>query len=465
MFQNYHNVKIDNMGRWGNSQPSYGLRTQKSAFTLVELLVVIAIVGMLVALLLPAVQAARSAARRTQCVNHQKQFGLAIHTYHDAQNHFPGATNIIPNPRNKWQPKYETVGGVTTTRDQIRYVWSAHCFLYPFMEQPARWDAILQVMALAPDASPPWCCDESGGSQDNRGNATTGLFSWANITPEYIALLRTAAADPVATLLCPTDPHGTKPGRNSAARTNIATCRGDVVDNVFYPGMSLRYDTPANAAANAKRVCDNRGGFTPHSFDKTFDTISDGSSNTIAASEICTSSNVEQGGSPEVKGGVFYAPTTDTAADPWNARDRVALIATRDNVKLEKGAAAATSADVGRYVYQGHWANDGRIGATGFQTIIPPNGPAGAIGGGLNGTSQGCTGSQVFTAQSYHTGGVNAVFFDGTVRFVSENIDNANLSYPDGSAVSKDGPVSGPSPYGIWGAFGTIQGGETTPEL
>jgi prepilin-type N-terminal cleavage/methylation domain-containing protein/prepilin-type processing-associated H-X9-DG protein len=71
-----------------------------TGFTLVELLVVIAIIGILVALLLPAIQAAREAARRTQCLNHLKQWGIAMHLYHDTKKLLPHGSRS--NPRQTW---------------------------------------------------------------------------------------------------------------------------------------------------------------------------------------------------------------------------------------------------------------------------------------------------------------------------------------------------------------------------
>lgn len=94
----------------------------RRAFTLVELLVVIAIIGILVALLLPAVQAAREAARRTSCTNNLKQLGLAVHSYHDSHKAFPTAGDN--GPRNCCSPD---VGRVD------RYNWPFH--LLPFIEQ------------------------------------------------------------------------------------------------------------------------------------------------------------------------------------------------------------------------------------------------------------------------------------------------------------------------------------------
>jgi prepilin-type N-terminal cleavage/methylation domain-containing protein/prepilin-type processing-associated H-X9-DG protein len=96
----------------------------RRGFTLVELLVVIAIIGVLVALLLPAVQTAREAARRMQCINNLKQIGLAIHNYHDGQGRFPsGFIFQAPGMANRGDRPNRAAG------------FSWHTFILPQLEQ------------------------------------------------------------------------------------------------------------------------------------------------------------------------------------------------------------------------------------------------------------------------------------------------------------------------------------------
>lgn len=110
--------------------------SSRAAFTLVELLVVIAIIGILIALLLPAVQAARSAARRMSCTNNLKQIGLALHNYHDTYGRFPpSSTGALLGPMA--DTLKATLPDPNAPNEPSGHVYSWHAMLLPYLEQSA----------------------------------------------------------------------------------------------------------------------------------------------------------------------------------------------------------------------------------------------------------------------------------------------------------------------------------------
>lgn len=124
--------------------------SNSNAFTLVELLVVIAIIGILVALLLPAIQAAREAARRTQCNNNLKQLALGLNIYHDSHGTFPwGGSGGVNN--------YSWGGAGWPSTGAALFNWRG--FILPYIEQQAIYDQMKDGMAAAgqPDfVNPDW---------------------------------------------------------------------------------------------------------------------------------------------------------------------------------------------------------------------------------------------------------------------------------------------------------------------
>jgi prepilin-type N-terminal cleavage/methylation domain-containing protein len=202
------------------------------AFTLVELLVVIAIIGVLVALLLPAVQAAREAARRTQCNNNLKQLTIALHNYHDTYNQFV-------------YRRGGTAGATTPEGNQNRL--SGFVPLLPFIEQKPMYD---RIAAGDPTASPP--------INPQGPNSWAGWVAW-NDAPDA--------------LLCPSD-NGYS---NKQARIN---------SYAFSVGDNSRALHPTNGSMIGLNNNDGlmRGPFGNNRSTFSMASITDGTSNTVAFS-------------------------------------------------------------------------------------------------------------------------------------------------------------------------------------
>ncbi|TVS12521.1 MAG: DUF1559 domain-containing protein [Planctomycetaceae bacterium] len=360
--------------------------TQRRGFTLVELLVVIAIIGVLVALLLPAVQAAREAARRTQCSNNLKQLGLALHNYQDTYNSLPficGGTGD---------------GGGFGQHG----CWAPHCTsafrlsgfvgLLPYIEQQAVYD-----MSAQNNFSP-------GG--------------WVDVpnSPVYAK---------IPGFFCPSDPSAQDHARG---RRNYKMSMGDwtmqhhdASRNIPNPRGPFGIIRQANVGVTSR-----------------FASVTDGLSNTIAFSERVVGVSINR-----FKGG--YAQSAGVHAGATTGDDMLAIVPL-DCMNTPVVNNVYSNPSTGNT--SGQFWSDGAMTASGFNTILPPNSPSCTAMGVASQESR-----IIAPPTSQHPGGVNAVMLDGAVKFISDTIDSGDLTH---------GLVrSGRSPYGVWGALGSRDGGES----
>ncbi|MDR0609476.1 MAG: DUF1559 domain-containing protein [Planctomycetaceae bacterium] len=367
------------------------VRSSPFGFTLVELLVVIAIIGVLIALLLPAVQAAREAARRMQCSNQLKQFSIALHTYHDANDSFPAGNSRIhqAGTTNRWNG------------------YSPFLMLMPFYEQVALYT-----------------------------EATTGANAGKDPTPANGSPWNTT----VTILLCPSDINGTM----SLGRISYVFSLGDWPDK----------NNDDNTATIFKPV-NPRGLFVrcvgPESTDAWasvwygMSALSDGTSNTVVFSERATTSNRNIiRGAYKLSASGMNDDITDIAA----GTDGALNVTVQGCLNEKAGKGYNTTGGVQQDGDFGTRWGDGR-GPSSFSTILPPNSPS------CSGASTADYNARMMVAaSSYHSGGVNASLADGSVRFISETINY-------GTITATTTPVAGgESPFGVWGALGSINGGE-----
>jgi prepilin-type processing-associated H-X9-DG protein len=348
---------------------------------LVELLVVITIIGILIALLLPAVQAAREAARRSQCTNNLKQLGLALHNYHDTYGQFPAGMGGTSGPGwgqcERPGPGGNNVGAL-----------SAFAVMMPYIEQGPLYNQFTSRLPAA------------GGQFWN----AWGPFPFQSAYPPWTVR--------ISTLLCPSDNGGLQPG--GCGRTNYACSRGDTINN----NVSAREPRGVFGRWSTIRIQD----------------IRDGTSNTVALSEICIYQTRGL-----LRGGYAIVPGSTLWQTP------VACMAMRGPNNTILGQTHPSHFQLVGFAWPAGYPM-----ISGFTTVLPPNAPKCA-------PSHGEWNWGIFPPDSYHPGGVNAAMADGSVRFVSETIDTGDLSQTE---PDRQTPPRIDSPYGVWGAMGSRNGGE-----
>ncbi len=332
----------------------------RKGFTLVELLVVIAIIGVLIALLLPAVQAAREAARRMQCTNNLKQCGIALHNYHGIHDVFPGIGTG-------------------------NYCFSVQAKLLPYAEQGSLHELIDYKLPLI-----------------------AGVPGAMGLNP----VLSDAATTRVSLFRCPSD--GEK-----------ETFVGVLLSSDPYPLAGGNYMVCIGSGPNQSYVIhagakERHDGLFYFDSETGFRNMTDGSSNTMAMSETLLgnqeTTSGTMAGDPKRQVGVTTALTAGGpggSGGPVGFPELAGFTGGSSQPDWKTLVAACTS-------WQGNMASTwivGRSRFTSFNAYVPPNSYP-----DLAPSDGGQSNLGLHFTRSNHVGGVNTLFGDGSVHFITNNI-------------------------------------------
>jgi prepilin-type N-terminal cleavage/methylation domain-containing protein/prepilin-type processing-associated H-X9-DG protein len=408
------------------SQSSTRGAIYRAGFTLVELLVVIAIIGILIALLLPAVQAAREAARKSQCANNVKQLGLALQNYHSAYKNFPPGVKFTPN-------QYAKPVGTSLTlvqnpqgrgSSESAFGWAA--FIFPFVEENTTVDIFKGASpqaTVADDVLDPKQLD----------------YDWDKIFD------RSVNANAPLDLYRRDDSATGAQANAPLTAPSVFQCPSDTLGSV-------------NCLLNQPNSIDGKNATPPNPFGK--DNIGKsnyvGISGTSGADAGDSNSQYAWYGAQDPKKaslekkGIFYFNSKTRIKDITDGTSKTFAVGERDgsyfdlyknpNGRRGKQAASWVGPSEARYIMQ-VCAN-----VVAGATISQSHNAYGTGAYLLNGIDLAATDNNGQNANrgcgSKHSGGANMGMADGSVRFISENIDPATWELLGG--IEDNNSMTGP---------------------
>jgi prepilin-type N-terminal cleavage/methylation domain-containing protein/prepilin-type processing-associated H-X9-DG protein len=372
-----------------------GARSRRG-FTLIELLVVIAIIGVLIALLLPAVQAAREAARRAQCTNNMKQLGLAVANYESSYQAYPSAYGTRTATNQQW----DTWGS-----------WSPQSMLLPYLEQSTTYNAI-----------------------------NFGLISHGDSGANGDLANSTAVCTRIASLLCPSSgiPPGTYYGRPNPGNNYFASV-----------GASLHWmgATGSSAPLGIFMFGGSANPWANMPVPITIASVTDGTSNTIAFGEWRLGDfNESKLSIPQDVINIGQDPP-GISGDGWGDPNMNMPTGQQPFVQwinMCAGFAPGTTTMNPNWEfnmsYLGRAWNQGMFGWTLGNTLLAPNPPYPNCRMCSWNGDWDCPG--MYGWSSYHPGGGNAAFADGSVKFIKSTTNMRTVwalgSRAGGETVSAD---------------------------